>query len=134
MLGNERFTQSYCAAHELPRLGTDWLFCDVVTSTKPGTGALLLLQLYVLACQRHAGVCAVCVTKRGKSLFQALGFDLFHYREGGASRALAHARSGSLSMKRIARRLKFEGDARVLQDVCYRLQILRPERNVVARC
>ena len=134
-LGNERFNQSYCASNKLPRFGSGWLFIDVVASAKAGSGALLVLQAYLLACRarRYEGVCAVCVTKKGRSLFQSLGFELHGYREG-APRTLAYATAGSLSMRHIMRRLRFEGSDELLQETCYRLQITHPERSIVARC
>ena len=118
-LGTGRFTASYLREHDLPRFDSSWLLIDVIASSKPMTGALLCLQVY-LAAKAKSGVVAVAVTKGGKSLFQQLGFHSHSFREEGGYTALVYAPAGSLSMGTINRRLKFSGDKELLASICWR--------------
>lgn len=135
-LGTDKFTHAYCRDHSLPRFDGSWLLVDVVASSKRMTGALLVLQAYLLACrQKHAGICAVAVTKGGKSLFQTLGFETHTFRDAGASKALVYARAGSLAMATIQKRLEYAGDKTVLSKVCWRFGLTaKTSDRLMTRC
>ena len=119
-----------------PRLGSDWLLIDVISADKRGTGALLVLQVYLLACRarQYSGVCAIAVSRSGRHLFQQLGFETHSYRDGG-SKALCWARAGSLSMQQISRRLSFDGSEALLGSVCWRMGLTAATSSrLVSRC
>lgn len=136
-LGTERFSQAFCRDHDLPRFGSDWLLIDIVASKKHGTGALLILQVYMLACRARdkAGVCAVAVTKSGKKLFADLGFESFSFRDDGLSKSFMYARANSLTLTKMIQRLSFPGDKVMLEDLCFRFGLTEKSSDrVMGRC
>ena len=135
-LSTSRITATFCTDNNVPRIGSNWLLCDVVVSNKRYSGALLVLQVYLLAMRsKKTGVCAVAVTKAGKNLFESLGFRSVSFREGGVPKAFMYAKAGSLSMEQINRRLSFAGDKTLLQDLCFRFGLTRATSSkVMGRC
>ena len=136
-LGTDRFTQHELRRLQLPRLDRSWLLIDVITSSKRGAGALLALQVYLLSCRSrmYNGVAAIAVSRSGRRLFEALGFETVSFREGGMNKAVCYAHKHSLSLRRIQRRLSFPGDQTLLQSMCYREGITpRSSGNIYSRC
>lgn len=133
-LGTSRFVASYLREHKLPHFDSSWVLIDVIASSKPMTGALLCLQVY-LAAKAKSGVVAIAVTKGGKSLFSKLGFESHPFREEGGHKALMYAPAGSLSMATINRRLKFAGDKELLSSICWRFGLTpKTSGSLVRRC
>ena len=136
-LGTDRFTQNELRRLGLPRLDNSWLLIDVITSSKRGAGALMALQVYLLSCRSrfYSGAVAITVSRSGRRLFEALGFEVTGFREGGLSKAICVARADSLSLSRIQRRLSFPGDRMLLQSTCYREGLTaRTSGRVYSRC
>ena len=135
-LSTTRLTQQYCAEHGLPRLDSNWTLIDMVASSKPGTGALLLLSAIVTAArQKRTGLCSIAVTKGGRRLFASFGFETNHgWREKGGQRYLCHARLADLRLADLHRRLRVH-DA-LITDVCVRegLTTSSKERRLIGRC
>jgi hypothetical protein len=135
-LGTERWSASALEKVGAPRFDTKWLLIDVVASRKRGTGALLVLAIYLTVCRskQYRGVCCTAVSKSGKSLFTALGFQTRAYRDKGA-KALCWAATDSLSMEHISKRLRFDGDEALLSGICWRLGLTpKTSSRVVGRC
>ena len=134
-LSTAKLSTQFCRDKSLPNF-KDWLLVDVVVSKKKLTGSLLLLQIYAAACRsKRSGVCAIAVTKKGRALFESLGFSTFPYREGGLSKVLVYARANSLSIDTIVRRLSFDGDRRLLGDLCFRFGLTpKSSSSLIARC
>lgn len=120
-LGTQRFTQSYCAQHRIPRLGENSLFIDVVSSRgQPhAAGALLVLSAYlqVMRSRTLEYLCTIAVTPKMKRLCESLGMDTYDYREDGAQRTFAWAKKGDLSASNIAGRLRLH---REFEELCWR--------------
>ena len=135
-LSTSSITTAFCSDNSIPRLGSSWLLCDVVVSKKRSSGALLVLQVYMLAMRsKRPGVCAVAVTKAGKSLLETLGFRGVSFREGGVTKTFMYTKTGSLSMEQINRRLSFAGDKTLLQDLCFRFGLTpATSSKVMGRC
>ena len=78
-LSTSRLSQTYCTTHSLPRIHSNWQLVHVVASSKPGTGALLLLAALIHAARaKKTGVISIAVTRAGRRLFQSFGFDTAH--------------------------------------------------------
>ena len=136
-LGTDRFSQQFCRDNELPRFGSDWLLVDIIASKKRGSGALLILQAYMLACRARdkAGVCAVAVTRSGKKLFADLGFESFSFRDDGLSKSLMFARANGLALSKMIERLHFPGSKVMLEDMCFRFGLTdKTSDRVLGRC
>ena len=135
-LSTTKFTRDYCRQHRLPALGSDWLLLDIVSSKQRGAGALVVLHAYTMAIRsKMKGCCAVVYTRSGRRLFESLGFELHDYRERGASRTFAHAAVGSLSIEQINKRVRWDGDKRILEDVCHRFGLTaKTSSKVMGRC
>lgn len=134
-LSTGRLTQAYCTTHQLPRLDANWMFVDVVASSKPGTGALLLLGAIVAAARaKKTGVCSIAVTRDGRRLFSAFGFSTDHgWREGKAQRNLCHIRLKDVHLGELHARLRVH-DA-LLADVCFRNGLTAQSApNLIKRC
>ena len=119
-LGTERFTQSYCVQHSIPRLGANTLFVDVVSSRGPqAAGTLLFLSAYlqVMRSRTLEYLATICVTPSMRRLCEQLGMGLFDYREGGAQRTFAWARKGDLEASNINARLRLTRD---FEAKCFR--------------
>ena len=134
-LSTTRLTQQYCAEHGLPRLDSNWTLIDMVASSKPGTGALLLLSAIVTAArQKRTGLCSIAVTKGGRRLFASFGFETNHgWREKGGQRYLCHARLADLRLADLHRRLRVH-DA-LITDVCVREGLTTSSKDrLIGRC
>ena len=120
-LGTQRFTQSYCAQHRIPRLGENSLFIDVVSSRgqPQAAGALLVLSAYLLVMRSRTleYLCTIAVTAKIKRLCEQLGMDTYEYREDGAQRTFAWCKKGDLSASNIAGRLRLR---REFSELCWR--------------
>ena len=119
-LGTDRFTQSYCAQHRIPRLGENSLFVDVVASRGPqAAGALLFLSAYlqVMRSRTLEYLCTIAVTPTMKRLCEQLGMGTFDYREGGAPRTFAWCKKGDLAASDINDRLRLHGN---FAELCFR--------------
>ena len=119
------------------QIGADWLLVDVIASKKRGSGALLILQAYMLACRARdkAGVCAVAVTRSGKKLFADLGFESFSFRDDGLSKSLMFARANGLALSKMIERLHFPGSKVMLEDICFRFGLTdKTSDRVLGRC
>lgn len=134
-LSTTRLTHQYCSRHGLPRLDSNWTLIDVVASSKPGTGALLLLSAIVTAArQKRTGICSIAVTKAGRRLFASFGFETSHgWREKGGHRYLCHARISDLHLADLHRRLRVH-DA-LITDVCFREGLTKASKDrLIGRC
>ena len=121
-LGTQRFTQSYCAQHRIPRIGENSLFIDVVSSRRGqphAAGALLVLSAYLLVMRSRSldTLATIAVTPSMKRLCEQLGMETFDYREDGAQRTFAWAKKGDLSASDIAGRLRLH---REFEELCWR--------------
>ena len=134
-LSTQRFTQEYCQRHRLPRLDAAYLLIDVVASAKPGTGALLLLNALVHAHRaKKSGVASIAVTQGGRWLFESFGFHTGHsWKEGGATRHLAHARLADVHLGAIHARLRVNQS--LVEDTCLRNGLTaRTSDRLIGRC
>lgn len=134
-LSTTRLTQHYCSQHGLPRLDGGWTLVDVVVSDKHGTGALLLLHAIVAAArQKRSGVCSIAVTKGGRKLFSAFGFDTSHsWKEKRGQRYLCHARLQDIHLADLHRRLKVA--TVLIESVCSREGLTAKSRDrLIGRC
>ena len=119
-LGTERFTQSFCASHGIPRLGENTLFVDVVSSRGPqaaGTLCFLSAYLQVMRSRTLEYLATIAVTPSMKRLCEQLGMSTFEYREGGAPRTFAWAKKGDLEASDINARLRLTRD---FEAKCFR--------------
>lgn len=134
-LSTTRFAPAYCTTHGLPRFDANWMLVDVVAASKRGTGALLLLQCIVHAARaKKTGIVSVAVTKGGRRLFEACGFDTSHtWRERSSARHLCYARITDIHLADLHARLRVHSS--LLTDVCFRNGLTsRTMHNLVGRC
>ena len=134
-LSTSKLTQPYCTQHELPRLDSNWLLVDVVASSKSKTGALLLLQAVISAMRaKKSGVCSIAVTKAGRRLFTAFGFQTDHsWKEKGGQRFLCYARVADIHLADLHTRIRVH-DA-LLTDVCFRNGLTpKTAQSLIGRC
>ena len=121
-LGTDQFTAQYLSANGCPRFNSSWMLVDVVASSQPGGGSLLLLHAYLVALKaRAAGVIAVCVTPKGTDVFTKQGYQRHTYTHEGARRTLVWIRVGDLRFEEVAQRLRYAGGRRTTEELCFRL-------------
>lgn len=121
-----RLTAAYLSNNRLPAINASWLLVDVISSSRRGTGAALVLQAILVALRaKKKGVVAMAVTAGGKALFQSMGFS--HHRE------VHYLKVSEVDFATIHAKLKL--DRALVESVCWR-HGLTPQtaQNVVARC
>ena len=136
-LGTSLFTQAYCKKNQIPVLGSDWGFVDIVASREKPAGALCVVYAILqFARQKLTGVCAVAVSKSGHRLFKALNFKCYRYKDHGSWRHMCYIRlPQELSFTHIMKHLKFDGNKEIVEDVCWRNALTsRALSSVVGRC
>ena len=132
-LGTNLFTPRWLRERGLPRLGPQWCFVDVVASRKRPAGPLLVLSAYLAACRgRMDGVCAICVTTKGRDLFQSLGFNSHTYRDKGA-KYFCYLGCGEMQFRTVARKMQLNES---VMDICWRMGLTARTRDRVVggRC
>jgi hypothetical protein len=123
----QQLTDAYNRRYKLPSFDEGWLLIDVVSSSKKGTGTLLLLHAYLAAVRtKKKGLVAIAVTDSGKKLFDNLGFKN-HQRE------VFYMSLGELDLPRVHKRLQL--DDNLVSKICWRRGLTsRTAASVIGRC
>ena len=132
-----RFTQSYIVQHKLPKNLGSYLFIDIVSARRPPAGLLLLLHAFLYAVRaKYAGVCMVCVTKKGTILGKNFGMAQHQFREDGATRHLMYMGQEYISFAKLNQKLRVgSSNDRVLSELCSRHGLqARTKDKLITRC
>ena len=126
-----KFTDKYIKSAGLPRNLKDYWFCDIVVSSKPPAGSLLLTQAYLYAARtKRKGLAMIAVTNGGLKLGTTLGMKKHKYKEG----TLCYIEMGELRLSTVSKKLNLKGATdTVLTEICSRFQI-RDESKIAMRC
>ena len=83
---------------------------------------------------KKSGVASIAVTQGGRRLFESFGFHTGHsWKEGGATRHLAHARLADVHLGAIHARLRVNQS--LVEDTCLRNGLTaRTSDRLIGRC
>jgi hypothetical protein len=133
-LSTKKLTAAYCREHDVPRFtSSDTWIIDVVASSKPKTGAQLVLAVYLMAMRSKTirYLTAVAVSPEGKSLFAKMGFRTHSFREGTA-RTLCWIKAGDMRAEDLHQRLDWD---EAIESVCWRRALTpRAKHSLLSRC
>ena len=135
-LGTSLFTHKYCIQHTLPRFGSTWMLLDIVASRRRPAGALLTTHAIISACRaKCAGICAIAVSPGGLKLTKSLNFTCHKFMEKKAIRHMCFLKLPTdLNFQAVIKHLTFQGDAEIVDSICWREPLSKNSNSIIGRC
>ena len=138
-VSTEFLTPQFIQKNQLPVFDESWVLCDLVCSKRSPTASLLVMSLFTTVARgrarRPVGIMAIAINDRSRKTFSRLGFHELVFKSNGDKRFLMYAELEDIKMGKVVKRLHFDENTLLLQQICYRSGLsAKTADRVIGRC
>ena len=138
-VSTEILTPQFIQKNNLPDFDESWVLCDLVCSKRSPTATLLVMSLFSTVtrgrARRPVGILAIAINDRSRKTFLRLGFNEQVFKSHGDKRFLMYAELEDIKMGKVVKRLHFDENTLLLQQICFRSGLsAKTADRVVGRC